>query len=666
MSSEIHPKYRPDIDGLRALAILIVVFFHAFPTILTGGFVGVDIFFVISGYLISTIIFKETDKGTFSFRNFYARRINRIFPAFLLVVCTILFFMWLFLFSEESKKFGRDAFNGALFILNVILLRKESYFAPASELKPFLHLWSLAVEEQYYLIWPIIVVIFWKYPRARLSSIIIFLLISFASNIYWTVKNIQIAFYLPFPRFWEFLFGSLLAYFVIYSKEFSTFKHSNITIFSSSRFHNIISVAGTVFIILAAVLLNETTNFPGHWAVLPVLGATLLIISSKSWINKNILSHPAIVFIGLISYPLYLWHWPVLAFARILSGTVFLTATHVIFSLLLSTLLAIATYHFFEKPLRNFKSTYKVKLLILGWALTIIFSLLLYKHYIPTRLSSNKNAALVMAVKQDWTHPGEKNRSFKHPEQFPTLNPDAPDGILVMGDSHAEQYWSRFQKLISNPTKQIPYIRFITLGGCIPLPDTNRKDQPEFSCENIYQMSLQEAAKPNVKTIVISAYWESYFDLPGNIAGQVPIYNINDPERATLKWNSPETNLILEKLGTTIRHWAKQHKTVFIILSNPTSQEFDPVNLISRVDGKMKHNITISKADYLQRTEKVRAAIKALAIKNGAHLIDPVPSLCINNNCLSEWENVPIYKDSNHLSSHYAQQHAGFIDHVLK
>lgn len=210
--SEFNLKYRSDIDGLRALAVLAVVIFHAFPTIVPGGFTGVDIFFVISGYLISTIIFESLNKSTFSFIEFYARRIRRIFPALILVLMSSFLFGWFVMLADEMKQLGKHIVGGALFILNFILWSESSYFDNAVELKPLVNLWSLAVEEQFYLVWPLMLWAAYKMRRNLLSLVVAICLISFFQNLY-QIKSDSIGdFYSPFTRFWELMFGSILAW----------------------------------------------------------------------------------------------------------------------------------------------------------------------------------------------------------------------------------------------------------------------------------------------------------------------------------------------------------------------------------------------------------------------------------------------------------------------
>jgi peptidoglycan/LPS O-acetylase OafA/YrhL len=359
-----HPKYRPDIDGLRAVAVLAVVAFHAFPSWVRGGFIGVDVFFVISGYLISTIIFESLDRGTFSFSEFYARRIRRIFPALLIVLISCLVFGWFELLADEFKKLGKHIAAGTGFVSNLVLWSEAGYFDNSAETKPLLHLWSLGIEEQFYIIWPLLLWFSWKYRFNFLAVTIIVAIVSFLLNIKGIKRDSVATFYSPQTRFWEFLCGSLLAWFLIYKKgNFSNIKNKICRFLSVGRdknnqegdrntFSNVISFIGIFLLAYGFFRINKGLNFPGKWALIPVLGSVLIIMAgSKAWINKKILSNNIFVWFGLISFPLYLWHWPILSFARIVVGEEPSRDIRIA-AIILAVLLSWLTYKIIEHPLR--------------------------------------------------------------------------------------------------------------------------------------------------------------------------------------------------------------------------------------------------------------------------------------------------------------------------
>jgi len=214
-----HPKYRPDIDGLRAIAVLAVVAFHAFPSWFKGGFIGVDVFFVISGYLISTVIFENLDKETFSFSEFYARRIKRIFPALIIVLIACLVFGWFALLADEYNQLGKHVAAGAGFISNIVFWNESGYFDNVSDTKPLLHLWSLGIEEQFYIVWPFLLWFAWKRNFNILTITVLVCIASFVLNIKGIKQDVVATFYSPETRFWELLSGSLLAWVTLYKKD---------------------------------------------------------------------------------------------------------------------------------------------------------------------------------------------------------------------------------------------------------------------------------------------------------------------------------------------------------------------------------------------------------------------------------------------------------------
>ena len=359
-----HAKYRPDIDGLRAVAVLSVVVFHAFPAVAPGGFIGVDIFFVISGFLISTILFTNLEDDRFSFQQFYARRIKRIFPAVMVVLLACLIVGRWFLLADEYKLLGKHVAAGTGFVSNIVLWTESGYFDKAAELKPLLHLWSLGIEEQYYLLWPPLVLLAWTRKRVLLLLVALFS-VSFAINIAQVKDHAIAAYYLPFGRMWELLAGCCLAYVPFWKKDGA----NGWSIVPGVR-GNLASALGSAFILTAVFALDKHTKFPGWAALLPIAGTVLMISAgANAWINRHILSRPPVVFVGLISYPLYLWHWPLLSFARIILSEQPGTMLAVIM-VAASILLAWITYRFVERPIRVTR-TFRVPVSLFATALIL-------------------------------------------------------------------------------------------------------------------------------------------------------------------------------------------------------------------------------------------------------------------------------------------------------
>ena len=352
--------YRSEIDGLRAFAVLSVIAFHAFPYWLKGGFVGVDIFFVISGFLITTHIFESFENGQFNFVNFFSRRIRRIFPALILVMLCSLIFGWFVLLADEYNELGKHIVSSTVFITNFIFAHEDGYFDTFLEPKPMLHLWSLAVEEQFYIFWPITLWVAWKLKQNLLIICLLVMSASFLINILWIGIFPTEIFFWPFGRFWELLVGSILAWAMFYKvNNISTVtpqaknKSANLKyILSKSNNSGATTLIGIFMLLSSVIFINKDYLFPSYIAIFPLLGAVLIIIGgSYSSLSKFMLSNKFAVWFGLISYPLYLWHWPILAFLHIIEDGTPHRSKRII-AVVLAVILAWFTYQFVEKPIR--------------------------------------------------------------------------------------------------------------------------------------------------------------------------------------------------------------------------------------------------------------------------------------------------------------------------
>ena len=357
-------NYHREIDGLRAVAVLSVVVFHAVPDIAPGGFFGVDIFFVISGFLITGHLLERLDQRAFTLLDFYSRRVRRILPALIVVLIATLAVGWLILLGDELKQLGIHVLGGATFVSNFILMRESGYFDAAAHAKPLLHLWSLAIEEQFYIFWPILL---WIAFRSRIG-ILIFLILVFCASLlmclYFTEKKPVGNFYYPFTRIWELIAGALLAWWMrknpagarnLFSTADSFFQRLDLwngnlrTINFASE---IPAIGGILCVCYCIFFLSSDIAHPSAWTLFPVLGTVLVILSgSKSVINQLVLTSRPAVWFGLISYPLYLWHWPILSFLHIYFGET-PKEIYLLAAVVTSVALAWCTYRLIEQPIR--------------------------------------------------------------------------------------------------------------------------------------------------------------------------------------------------------------------------------------------------------------------------------------------------------------------------
>lgn len=331
---EMPALYRPDIDGMRALAVISVLIFHAFPGRLPGGFVGVDIFFVISGFLITQIILSDMDRNSFSAATFYARRIRRIFPALIVVLIASLALGYQLMLVPDLTSLFKNAAASALFSANLMLLSEVGYFDIDAHLKPLLHLWSLGIEEQFYLVWPWLLL---AVPRPWFVRFVLVVMVSsFALNIFMIHDHPSATFYLPITRAWELMAGALVARYQPHNGARSEWT----------------AAAGMTAICVSLFWFDSRTSFPGWAAALPVAGTVLLLCSKQSFFNRTVLSNQTAVNVGLISYPLYLWHWPLLVFAQIYRSGAPLTVLQKIIIIGLTFALSWLTYKLIERPIR--------------------------------------------------------------------------------------------------------------------------------------------------------------------------------------------------------------------------------------------------------------------------------------------------------------------------
>ena len=446
-SNPTHSTYRPDIDGLRAIAVLSVVLFHGFPQLFSGGFIGVDVFFVLSGYLISRIIFEQLNHGTFNFFDFYARRIKRIFPALLIVLVATYVFGWFVLLADEYGQLGQQIAAGAAFVSNFVLWSEAGYFDNSAHTKPLLHLWSLGIEEQFYIVWPLLL---WGASKLRVSLFVLTVFLaalSFYLNLTGIKSDAVATFYSPQTRVWELLLGSCLAWCAVYKKEgladlamwFGKLGARNSTAVDQAhlrtRVANVLSSIGFILLIYGLIRINRDLQFPGKWALIPVLGTVCIVAAGPlAWLNTKILSNKVLVWFGLISYPLYLWHWPLLSFAWIVEAAPPNIATRMGL-ILLSIALAWLTYRLIEHPIRFGKhGGLKVSVLV---ALMLMLGGVGLGTFVERGFPSRKNVQLADALYTSEAHQIEANlvasyRNYLGGEPSQSTKPV----VLIIGDSY--------------------------------------------------------------------------------------------------------------------------------------------------------------------------------------------------------------------------------------
>ena len=650
-----HPKYRPDIDGLRAIAVLSVVAFHAFPSWVKGGFIGVDVFFVISGYLISTIIFENLDKGTFSFSEFYSRRIRRIFPALLLVLIACFAFGWFALLADEYKQLGKHIAAGAGFISNFILWNEAGYFDNSAETKPLLHLWSLGIEEQFYIVWPLLLWFAWKCKFNLLTITIVVAVATFILNLKGVKQDMVATFYSPQTRFWELLSGSLLAWFTLYKKDAFTGIKSKIDVWlprvvysekqegDGKTLANVLSFVGLFLLLYGFWRINKELSFPGKWALVPVLGAVLIITAgSKAWVNRTILSNKIAVWFGLISFPLYLWHWPILSFARIVESEV-PSRNMRIAAVVLSIVLAWLTYKLVERPLRfgNY-SKFKVTVLVVFMATLGYVGFNTYdrdgyefRNSIKS-IVNNKNELIRTPSIDDecLKYTGLAKPLFPYC-RFTNANSD--ETIAVIGDSHAHvAYPGISEYLRSNGINTV----LLANSGCPPFLGsyTGSNQVEKDACKDRIEQLLDTVSQhKDIKRVFVFTRGPIYNTGTEPLTGTIDVFRGN---------KIPITEFV-NSAQLSFDTLSKSGKLIFYITENP-ELSYSAESCISRPFKSIIRNCSVEKNSVLERQADYLSAFNNL--KN-VTIINSLSAFCPQKSCTVFDDNgALLYADDDHLS----------------
>jgi peptidoglycan/LPS O-acetylase OafA/YrhL len=616
LSSSLHgSSYRPDIDGLRAISVLAVVAYHAAPDWVHGGFVGVDVFFVISGFLISSVIFGDIRRNRFSFYQFYARRIRRIFPALGLMLVAVWLIGWFLLLPEEFQRLGRDIIAAACFASNIVFWHDVGYFDQSAQLKPLLHLWSLGVEEQYYIIWPLAVFLASKVRRGLPLVMTVAAIASFAANV--AAPQSADAFYLPYDRFWELLAGGGLAYAIVFHR-----------FDDAVRFRNTLAVVALTLLGIAVFCLDNTMRFPGWWTLLPVAAGVMLIVAGPSaWPNRFILSNPPMVLIGLISYPLYLWHWPLLSLGRIISPDP-LAGSTIAGLMAVGFALAWLTYSLVELPVRlprkRLPATKIAPVLVISMmAIGVTGACTFARGGFPARFPAifgarNIASDALLAYRQHvcFMDGGLSVPKFAD-ECVDTAVSNSAPLLFLWGDSHAAHLYPGLHYLQNRRNFRIAQY---TTSGCPPYLGWDILNIPP--CRQTNQDTLQRITELKPDWVILSGHWAGY---------PLPPLALDDTIKA------------LRGIGI---------KNILIVGPNPTWNPIDFTRLLFdyyRQDGSVPWRIDFEAGlpRNLDRDMRERAE------RFGIGYISLIDALCNEEGCLTRVGDRPndiMFMDRDHLS----------------
>lgn len=630
-----------------------------------GGFTGVDVFFVISGFLIGTLIIEDLGNGTFSLANFYARRVKRIFPALLLVLLASITFGWFVLFADEYQQLGRHVAAGAGFVANLVQWQEAGYFDNSASTKPLLHLWSLGAEEQFYIVWPVLMWMAWRL-RLHLGWMIGAVVVaSFALSL-WVVRIDSVAaFYSPLTRIWEMLFGTFLAWRTLQGREPNVSPKPPGWVVSriradwlnaDGRMCQFASATGLILLALGFWGVGENMRFPGGWAMVPVVGATLLIAAGPhAWVNRRLLSHPTAVWVGLISYPLYLWHWPLLSFARVLHGGK--PTVGVRWGLLLTAvILAWGTFRLLERRVRFGRQGDSARVGILAGLMVAVAGIGLAANSadgFPQRAYHQRFASYKESIKA----PVRADHCFELP--FAYKKSDAwychlgPTGVhvkyFVFGDSHALSLLPALERMAQEMGVGI---RFTGASGCpslLGIQSLRGDAQVEkFNCRALNERVFEDVRSSGIPNVILANRWTYY---TGSISRPQEVnfvarYSASAPDSRAASLETSRADTVWA-IGQTVTRYASIGVRVIFVEDTP-QQRFDPVDVLRKGRAQEDQYMAMSVA----RDEHVanQAAVNEALRSTGAMTVSFDDVLCGPLRCPLVSSGRFLYSDDDHLS----------------
>jgi peptidoglycan/LPS O-acetylase OafA/YrhL len=598
--------YRADIDGLRAVAVLAVIAYHAFPQALPGGFVGVDVFFVISGYLITGIVAREIAAGRFSLKAFYARRARRILPALAVVLAFALAAGWWVLSPKQLETLCRHVIGGVTFSSNLVLWKESGYFDSDAALKPLLHLWSLAIEEQFYLAWPLVLLAFWRW---RVGLTVAIVVASLGACIVLSRESAATAFFLPHTRAWELLAGAMLVWLPPLA----------------ARWRHAASGLGALAIAGACVLYDGSLTYPGALALAPTLGAALLIAAGPSAALNRALSRPAAAWLGRISYPLYLWHWPLLVFALIYNGYDPLSAPQIAAVLAVTLLLSALTHVVVERPI-HLQRRVPVARVITGFASLLVVAGTAWAtaDYRPTAEAKDKRLADLYAdgdsfdidatMREACNFHDARTKTARAAIDPSCTPPGAGRGVVLLwGDSHAQSLWYGIDRLAAPGT-----VALIAASACGPRLD----------------------------------------DLTPGALDTAACHASNRAARDYIRQHHPRRVLVAQREGhertdwAALAHFVREHGGELVLIG-PSPQWLPslPLRYAQVLDASPRYLADGLDASILQTNDRLRAAYPAGGAVRYVSLID---ALCKPQGCLAMTDSAEplklLIRDYGHLT----------------
>ncbi|MGW8391276.1 acyltransferase family protein [Pseudoduganella sp. HUAS MS19] len=624
-------EYRREIDGLRALAVLPVILFHAGFQFFGGGFVGVDIFFVISGYLITTILIHELEAGQFSLLHFYERRARRILPALFFLLLACLPFAWFWLVPDDLKSFSQSLVAVTTFASNILFWQQSDYFDSSAEFKPLLHTWSLAVEEQFYLLFPLLLMLFWRRNQRLLLAVLVGAALASLGAAQWGVaRNPTATFFLLPTRGWELAIGALCAYSM--SRPGSG-QHAQ-------RTRELASLAGLGLIGVSIFAFSKYTPFPSVYALLPTVGTAMIILfAAPSTTVGKLLGSRILVAVGLVSYSAYLWHQPLLAFARhrslegpspaLMAGLVVLTMV-----------LAYLSWRFVEKPFRNRSKFGRPQVFAFAIAGSLLFFGIGLAGHKTDGMRSVKTTPQQQEVLRTVTASPKriachtKGIDYRKPQDACAFN--GPDGEwAVFGDSHAIELAYALGVEVKGSQQAV---RQFTFSGCTP---SYLRTDPNPGCSDWTREAVDFiAGDPHIKEVVVS--YRLHSALFGDHESTYP--------RLPDEFTEASRSAIWTSYKTILNRFVNAGKRVTVVLQAPELPR--QVDKLIRLADDPRSVDGVTTEWWRRRSAYVEQRLGELPA--GVRILRPEARFCNARNCHAVMNAKALYFDDDHMSIHGA------------
>ncbi|MFM2588563.1 acyltransferase family protein [Vibrio sp. TBV020] len=650
-------KYRADIDGLRAVAVLMVILFHMNASWIPGGFIGVDVFFVISGYIITSAIYPQVLAKKFSFNQFYVKRIKRILPLFYLVATTSLVFAYWLYTPNDFVGFADSLRYASSFIANIYFEKNSGYFAPTSETLPLLHTWSLAIEEQFYFIWPVVLILATRFLAPRWFNIS--MLFAFIGLVGYSEYLSRIdggaGYYLIQSRAFELLIGALLAV-AIYQKRLKKVSWSK-------HVYQLAGVIGAIGLVWLSFSLDESDVFPGFNALWVVLLSAFIILSgeSKTTITSHVLSLKPVVLVGRLSYSLYLWHWPVLAFYRYyFSG---FTTIDALICGVITIVLSFLSWQLVENPLRHLqikKRWVYVCYLILPIALSVtVAKNIAAKEGYPSRFSEPVQKVFEVS---SYTFDQDKQERPQVDESYP-FEPyligdvTAPINAYVWGDSHAGHFRSFVDVLGQDSGFSALYGG---LGGCPPLlgSDLIKHGTPEKPCSERNDEIGKKIVELKPDMVFLAGRWAMYSETTRAIGEKGSRVFLGDSTDYSESIDNSRRAL-KQGLERTLEHLIDNGITPVLFEQAP-SYSYKPSNCLVKkmtYDWMKDESCDLPIEEMVHRQSVANSIIDEVASKYPQVQVIPIVAfMCDDEKCISQLNGIPLYLDNNHLNYEGAKE----------